>query len=206
MSLLHQNPSEEMDDAARGEELTKGTSHVVVATIVAAVLVTIAIAVYVIAGQKPPAATGEILQVWAHPMHTQTSGFDANGAAIARQSFDQVLVFVRVRLRNQSQHVISLRQIAANTTLADGVHTSYAASANDYNRLFLAYPEMLPLKGKALPLDATLQPGQTIEGDAVSSFRIGKPQWDARKNLNFTFAFQYLPSLQLAPRSAVIER
>ena len=67
MSLLHQDSPEEIDDAALGEELTKGTSHVVVATVIAAVVVTIAIAIYVLAGQKPPAATGEIVQVWAHP-------------------------------------------------------------------------------------------------------------------------------------------
>lgn len=195
-----------MDDAARGEELTKGTSHVVVATIIATVVVTIIIAVYVIAGQKPPAAAGEIVQVWAHPMHTETSGFDAAGAAMAKEKFDQVLVFVRVKLHNQSKQPIFLHQITTNATLDDGVHTSYAATANDYNRLFIAYPELSALKGTALPLDATLEPGQTIEGDSVSSFRISKQQWDARKDLNFTFAFEYLPSLHLASHSAVIEQ
>ncbi len=73
MSLLHQN-SRDLDDAARGEELTKGTSHVVWAAILATILVTIAIAVYVIAGEKPPAATAAVEQVWAHPMHSESSG------------------------------------------------------------------------------------------------------------------------------------
>ena len=66
MSLLQQD-STGLDDAARGEELTKGTSHVVVAAIVATVVVGIAIAIYVIAGQKPPVATGQIVAIWAHP-------------------------------------------------------------------------------------------------------------------------------------------
>jgi len=35
---------------------------------------------------------------------------------------------------------------------------------------------------------------------------MSKQQWDARKNLSFTFAFQYQPSLVLAPQSAVIEQ
>ena len=44
MSLLHQDSPEEIDDAARGEEFTKGTSHVVWASALATVLVTVAIA------------------------------------------------------------------------------------------------------------------------------------------------------------------
>jgi hypothetical protein len=35
---------------------------------------------------------------------------------------------------------------------------------------------------------------------------MSKQQWDAGKNLNFTFAFQYQPSLVLTPRAAVIVR
>src|ERR1035438_5443785 len=103
MSLLHPESEEEIDDAALGEEFTKGTSHVVVAAIVATVVVAIAVAIYVVAGEKPPVASGEIVQLWAHPSHVETSGFDANGEAMARQSFDQVLVFAHIKLRNQSK-------------------------------------------------------------------------------------------------------
>jgi hypothetical protein len=70
MSLLQKESSDKVDDAALGESFTKGSSHVVWATIAATVLVTIAISIYVIAGQKPPAVTGEIVAVWAHPQHT----------------------------------------------------------------------------------------------------------------------------------------
>jgi hypothetical protein len=102
MSLLHQDTPEEIDDAARGEELTKGSSHLAWTALAAFVLVSIAIAVYFIAGQKPPPLTGDIVAVWAHPQHTETSGLDANGAPMPKDSFDQVLVFTEVRLHNQS--------------------------------------------------------------------------------------------------------
>ena len=131
MSLLHQ---EEKDDAARGEEYTKGTSHVILATVVAAVLVSIAVAAYIFVGEKPPAATGEILEMWAHPMHTVSSGWDANGAAIPKEEIDQVLLFTHVRLRNQSKQPIFLHQIVSNATLADGIHSSYAATPTDFER------------------------------------------------------------------------
>jgi hypothetical protein len=206
MSLLHQEASEELDDAARGEELTKGTSHVVVASVIATVVVTILIAIYVIAGQKPPLASGEILSVWAHPQHTETSGFDANGEPMAKQSFDQVMVFVQVRLHNQSRQPLFLNNILTNATLADGIHTSYAATASDYDRIFLAYPDIPVPHGKALPLELTLDPGQTVEGTFVSAFRVSKEQWDARKNMNFIFAFRYEPNLVLASPASIIEQ
>jgi len=205
MSLLQQE-SPEIDDAARGEEFTKGSSHVIWASIAATVLVTILIAAYVIAGQKPPAATGEIVGVWAHPIHNETSGVDANGAPMPKETFDQVLVFTRVRLHNQSSQPLFLHQMLTNATLDDGIHSSYAAIPADYERAFAAYPELAPLHGQALRPETTINPGQTVEGDIVSAFRLTKQQWDARKNLNFTFALRYQPNLVLAPHTAVIEQ
>ena len=46
MSLLRQQPQEEIDDAALGEEYTKGSSHLVLASIIAAVLVSAAIGIF----------------------------------------------------------------------------------------------------------------------------------------------------------------
>ena len=206
MSLLRQDSSQEIDDAALGEELTRGTSHVVWAALIAGIVVSIIIAIYVIAGQKPPAATGEILAVWAHPQHTETSGVDANGAPMVKESFDQVFVFTQVRLHNQSKQPLFLHQIMANATLDDGIHSSYAASATDYNRIFLAYPDMPAPHGTALPTEAVLDPGQTIEGTFVSAFRLNKQQWDARKSLDYTISFRYQPLLTLTPHAAVIEQ
>jgi hypothetical protein len=206
MSLLHQNPSEEIDDAARGEALTKGTSHVVWASIAAVVVVSAAIAAYFIAGEKPPVATGEIVQVWAHPRHVESSGLDANGAPKATDRFDQVLVIAQIRLHNQSSHPIVLHNILTDVTLADGVHSSYAATRGDYESIFIVYPELADLHGKSLPTELTLDPGQTEEGNIVSAFRMTKEQWDARKQMSFTLGIRYQPSLVLAPHTAVIEK
>lgn len=205
MSLLQQDDTE-LDDAARGESFTKGTSHVVWASVTATILVTVAIAAYVLVGEKPPVVTGEILGVTAHAMHTETSGMDANGAPVPRESFDQVYVFTRVRLHNQSAGPVFLSSILANATLPDGVHSSYAASASDYDRIFVAYPDMPVQHDKALPLDITIDSGQTVEGTAVSAFKLTKQDWDARKDLNYTFAFRYQPSVVLTPRIAVLDR
>jgi hypothetical protein len=205
MSLLRQD-SPKLDDAALGEEFTKGSSHVVWASIAAAIVVTIGIALYVIAGQKPPIATGEIEQVWVHPQHTETSGFDANGAPMPVEAYDQVYVFVLVKLHNQSQQPLFLHSITTDATLDDGIHSSYAATASDYDRVFVAYPSMPVPHGKALSPQSTIDPGQTVEGTFVSAFRLTKQQWDARKSLDFTFAIQYQPSLKLTPHAPLTDR
>jgi hypothetical protein len=205
MSLLRQDSSQ-LDDAALGEELTKGSSHVLWASLIAVVVVTAAIAVYVITGQKPPAATGDIEQVWVHPQHTETSGFDANGAPMPKETADQVYVFALVKLHNQSDKPLFLHNILANVTLEDGIHSSYAATASDYDRVFLAYPNMPVPHGKALSPQSTIDPGQSAEGTVVSAFRLTKAQWDARKSLNFTFGIQYQPDLVLAPHSPITDQ
>jgi len=205
MSLLHQENQPELDDAARGESLTRGTSHVVWASIAATVIVSVAIALYIIAGQKPPVATGEVVSVWAHPMHTVTPAFDAGGAPVPQDSFDQVLVFTRVRLHNQSKGPLFLHQILTNLTLADGIHSSYAAETSQYDRVFLAYPDLAAWHESSLSPELTLEPGQSTEGTFVSAFRLSKEQWDARKGLNYSFSFRYQPVVTLTPKVAVTE-
>jgi hypothetical protein len=206
MSLLQQD-STERDDAARGEELTRGTSHVVWAAIAATIVVSTAIAIYVIAGQKPPVATGEIDAIWAHPQHTDTSGLDANGAAMPKESVDQVMVFAEVKLHNQTDHPLFLFNVLTNVTLPDGIHSSYAANRADYDRIFIAYPNIPVPHGQPIsPFDTTLDPGQTVEGTFVSAFMMTKQEWDSRKKLDFTFSFRYQPNLVLTPRVAIIEQ
>jgi len=206
MSLLHRDSEGITTDAPHGEELTKGSSHLLWTTIIAAVVVTIAIGLFVKLGEKKPVASGEIVQVWAHPRHLQTSGYDANGAPIPKEQYDQVLVIAHVKIRNQSKLPLFLHQILTNATLGDGIHSSYAAYPGDYDRVFIAYPELASLHGKGLSPETTFEPGQTQEGNIVSAFRLTKPEWDARKELSFTFNFRYQPAVVLKPAVAVIEQ
>ena len=204
MSLLHQ---EERDDAARGEELTRGTSHVVIAAIVACLVVSIAIAIYVIANQKPPFATGQITAIWAHPQHTETSGLDANGMPMPKQVADQVMVFTTVSLTNKTDHPLFLGNVTTNVTLDDGIHSAYAANKGDYDRIFVAYPNIpVPHLTPISPLNTTIDPGQTLEGTIVSAFMMTQQQWDARKKLDYTFAFRYQPALAVTPHVPITER
>jgi hypothetical protein len=220
MSLLHQDSTEEIDDAARGEELTKGTSHVVVAGIIATVVVAIVVTVFVVVGEKPPVASGEIVQVWAHPSSVVTSGFDANGEAMAKESYAQVLLFAHVKVRNQSNFPIFLEDVLANVRLPDGELSVSQGDVAQYQQALLAYPELSAVRGNPLSPRTMLSPGQSLDGIVFWVFRGNKQQWDARTDwkpdsshrdpgskfgLNFTFSFQYQHSLVLTPHTPVIE-
>lgn len=205
MSLLQQN-SQEQDDAARGEEFTKGSSNVYLAGGIAVVVVSIAIFLYVKLGEKPMPATGEVTNLSAHLMHRETAGLDAAGAPMAQDKFDQILVFGHAKLHNRSKQPLFMHEISTNVTLDDGVHESSAAPATDYERLFKVYPELSALHGSPLATELTLEPGQTAEGDFVTSFRMTKPEWDARKGLDFSFVFRYQPLLKVTPTGQVTER
>ena len=155
MSLLHQESQEEIDDAALGEEFTKGSSHVVLASVIATVLVTVVVAIVVLASHKPPVASGEIVQVWDYPEHGETSGIDANGDAMAKESFDQVLLFAHVKLHNQSKVPLILQDVLANVRLADGVPLSVSAgSVAQFEEAFLAFPADKTAMGRAQGLAA----------------------------------------------------
>jgi hypothetical protein len=206
MSLLHQESPQDIDDAARGEEFTRGTTHVVWAGAIAALLVTVALALYVLSTQKPPVVSGEIVQVWARPNHVVTSGLDANGESVAKQSFDQVLVFARVKLRNQSKSPLILEDVLANLSQTDGILSVSAGSSGQYEEVFLAYPELAALHSTPLSPHATLDPGQSMEGSVFWILRMSRQEWDARRDLNFTFRFQYQANLVLAPHTAVMEQ
>jgi hypothetical protein len=86
------------------------------------------------------------------------------------------------------------------------VDTSFAATAAQYERIFLAYPSMAQWHSLPLSTELTLEPGQTAEGTFVSSFRMTKDQWDARKALDFSFAFRYQPEVKVTATGAVIDR
>lgn len=203
MSLLQQNSSAP-DDAARGESFTKGTSYLIWASIAAVLVVSAAIAVYVIMGQKPPACTGEITRVTVHFHHQESLGEDAAGAPMPKENLEQALVFTHVKLHNRGKIPLFLLQIMANATLDDGIHTSYAANAIGYERLFVAYPELGALHGHPISLDSTIPPGGTLEGDFICSFQATEQQWNARKDLDFGFSFRYQPLLKLKPGTPVL--
>jgi hypothetical protein len=203
MSLLDQESAGKIDGAAPGEEYTKGSSHLIWASLIAALVVSAAIVAYVLLGEKPPVATGEIVQVWACPQHVETSGFDANGASMDKESFNRVLLFAHVKLHNRSDNPIFLEDILANTKLGDGTLSVSAGSPAQFEEVFVAYPKLAALHSGVLAPRTVIAPGQSLDGTAFWTIRRSKQEWETRQGLDFTFKFQYQPSLRLTPGTAV---
>lgn len=208
MSLLQINndPVHEHDASSDGEDLAKGSSYLVLTTIVAFVVVSVGITAFLLANRKPPVAVGEIVQVWAHGVHTLSTPHDANGVSGPTEQFDQVLVFASIRVRNQSDQPIVLKDFFTNATFDDGEHSSSAAGAVDFDRIFIAYPELAGLHGKPLLRETIVAPGQVADGMMVSSFHVTKAQWAAKKDLSLTVQFKYHPDLVLVPEGPITEQ
>ena len=203
MSLLHPNSpdsaSDANDDAARGQDYSRGSGHLIVAGLIATAAVSVGIWMFFLWGQKPPAVTGQVLAVAIQPVHTQSSGVDANGDKMAVDTYDQLMVFYRVRLHNQSKDPVYLLNATANATFASGIQSNYALKPAEYERIFHAYPKLPVAHDKGLAIDTWIEPGQTIEGSFVSIYNMTRQQWDANLGVDFTLGMRYQPNLVLAP-------
>jgi hypothetical protein len=207
MSLLQiqNDPVHEHDASSEGEDLAKGSSYLIWTSLAAFVVVTAGLVGFWFAIHKPPVAAGEVTQVWAHEVHTLSAPVDANGVRAASEQFDQVLVMAELRIRNQSKQPIVLKELLTNATFDDGLHSSYAAGAIDYDRIFIAYPELKSLHAKNLIRDTVIQPGEVLDGMMISSFHVTKAQWDGHKDLNFTVQLHFHPDLVLTPKGPISE-
>ena len=206
MSFLQKDSQDSAGLSSQGEELTKGSSHLVLTAIVAAILVTAAVFLFVKFGEKPPAATGELLEVWAHPRHVDTKGYDANGAPIPVEHIDQVLIFAHVRIHNQSKGPLQFEDALANVTLNDGIHSISAGTKSQYEQVFIAYPEIASFKQTSFSPTQLIQPGETVEGTVLWGAQMTKKDWEARKALDFAFRIQFQPLLKLTPTAAITEK
>ena len=208
MSLLQisNDPHHEHDASSEGKDLAAGSSYLLWTTITAVILVSVGIAVFLWVNHKPPVAAGEVTQVSAHAVHSLAAGIAGNGVPMSAEPSDQVLVFASVRVRNQSDQPIVLKELMANATFGDGIHSSYAAGAADFDRIFVAYPELAGLRGKPLLRETVVPAGQTIDGMIISSFRATKEFWATKKDLNFTVEFKMHPDLVLTPAGPIVEQ
>ena len=198
MSLLDsENSSSARDQAPRGMLLS-----ILAAT---AVLLVVILLLWWHAHQPPP-LVGRVTQLWIHPMHTVLQRKDANGVEQMPEAFDQVLVLAQIHLQNKSRQPVILKQLLTNLTLPDGLDSSYAATPTDYDRVFVAYPELAGLRTHPLHSDTVLQPGSSLDGMILSSFQLTAERWKQQRGMNFEIDLKMHPALILTPAVAPILR
>ena len=176
-----------------------GGGHPLLKVAAAALIVVLAIGAYVYFDEKPPPVAGEILHLTAYPIHRESKArlFGAPSTATVDSTFDQIIVIADLRLHNQSQGPVFLSDMSALLKLPTEEDRSLAAIASDYNRVFIGYPELAPMKQQPLLRDITIPAGATAEGQLVFNYPITKEQWDQRQSLDITISLLHQKDLVL---------
>ena len=171
------------------------------------VLVVVAIGAYVWINNKPPVHAGQVISVNTYTIHRELSTGPVNkssseGVAGQPDVYDQMIVLVDVRIKNQTDIPLFLHDMWGVAHLSDEDQRSLAASGSDFAKVFVAYPDLKSLQKNPLPRDLTLAPGQQVEGMVIYNYPISKAQWDSRigMDLTFTFLHQKPLVLQVAPK------
>ncbi len=173
------------------------------------VLVVLAIGAYVWINNKPPVHSGQVLSVDVYPIHRELTTGPLNGSRTdglqgQPDIYDQLIVLANVRIKNQTDIPLFLHDMWAVVHLPNGEdERSLAASSRDFDKAFIAYPDLKPLRKDPLPHDLTLAPGQQIEGMVIYNFPISKAQWDSRQDLEMRFSFLHQKSLVLDAANSV---
>ena len=167
--------------------------------LIAAIVISLAIAIFVYFVRRPPVAAGQILNLNYYPVHSTVNGGAGDaGMAGGNQSFDQLVILAKVQVHNQTNIPLFLEDIAANVTMPDGsTESGIAAGARDFDRVFQAFPALNSLRSAPFDRSATLQPGQSTEGLAIFSFPFTRQQWDSRKSGAIVISFAHQKDLAI---------
>jgi hypothetical protein len=168
--------------------------------VIAFVVVSIAIGLYVWIGQKPPVAGGDILTMNLYPVHTliNNGGGGDNGMAGTAEYYDQLLILAKIKVRNQTDIPLFMQDISAAIKLPDGSEqVNVTASDKDMDRVFQAYPTLSYLRAASIPRDTTLTPGQSVQGLAIFNFPITKEQWDTLQTAKVVVSFMHQKNLEI---------
>jgi hypothetical protein len=167
--------------------------------IIAAIVVSIALGLYVYLGQKPPVAAGEILTMNLYPVHALVNnGGGAEGMPGQGEYYDQLLILAKIRIRNQTDIPLFLQDISATIKLPDGSEqVNVTASDKDMDRVFQAYPSLSYLRADSIRRDVTLTPGQSVQGLTIFNFPITKEQWDTLQSAKVVVSFMHQKNLEL---------
>jgi hypothetical protein len=167
--------------------------------IIAAIVVSIALGLYVYLGQKPPVAAGEILTMNLYPVHALVNnGGGAEGMPGQGEYYDQLLILAKIRIRNQTDIPLFLQDISATIKLPDGSEqVNVTVSDKDMDRVFQAYPSLSYLRADSIRRDVTLTPGQSVQGLTIFNFPITKEQWDTLQSAKVVVSFMHQKNLEL---------
>ncbi len=95
------------------------------------------------------------------------------------------MVLLQVTLRNVGSKTLYIKAIKADLK-TDQELSDDAASPSDYDRYFMAYPDLKEHSTQPLVAEMKIAPGAEQKGTVLVSFPVTKEQFDARKDLDVT--------------------
>jgi len=164
----------------------------------AIVIPVVAVAAYVFFARVPTPYSGQILSVNVYPIHQDLSQpSTVQGVGGQNETYDQVLILADIRIQAISKVPLFLRDMWANVNLPTETDRATAVSASDFDKVFIAYPELRQFQKPPLKRDMTLQPGQQAEGMVIFSYQMNKATWDARTGTDISLDFIHQKPLVL---------
>jgi len=160
-------------------------------TIFAAIIIVAAgTAAYVYFGRVPTPYTSQVLSVNIYPIHRDLSQPSTTGGIGGQNEvFDEILVLADVRITNVAKIPLYLHDMWVVTNFPDESDRSTAASTSDFEKVFIAYPDLKQYEKAPLLRDITIQPGQQVEGMLVFNYQMNKAKWDTRTGMDITLDF-----------------
>ena len=151
--------TEEFDSAKR---TLPPAAPVVIALVVVAIVIGILAYVF----RAKPVAQGGIDAVYfSHPA-----------------GLDNARVLLNVTFRNVTDKMLYVKSISAKLDTGQE-YTDDAASPSDYDRYFMAYPDLKEHAIQPLVVETKIAPGAEQKGSVVVSFPVTQEQFVARKEL-----------------------
>ena len=169
--------------------------------LLALLITSAALWVYIRFEHQPPAATGEIARMAIYPVQARIQGSAAGTPGMAGQdeTYNQILVLAHVQLHNENATPLTIDDDWGIVTLPDGdPRRSLGASGADFDKVFLAYPQLGPLRMDPLRRNTQIPPHQSLDGLLIFSYPLTRQQWDSRKSMAVTISFANAKELVLA--------
>jgi hypothetical protein len=174
------------------------SSRAVLIVFAAIVIAVGSVAAYMWINRVPTPYTGQVLSVNVYPIHQDLSQKSTTqGLGGQNDTYDEIIVLADVRIQNVAKIPLFLQDMWAIANLPDESDRSTAASASDFDKVFLAYPNLQQFKKAPLARDLTLQPGQQVEGQMIFNYQMPQQKWDTRTGMDINISFLHHPSLVL---------
>ena len=180
-------------------EQANSAKRALVIVLIATVIVVVTIAAYVYIDEKPPVAVGKIVKLDVTPIHTEMKvGAGGQGVQGGTDTYDNLLILAQVQIRNQANIPLFLHDMWSDLTTYNGEEVrSLAANTNDFQSVFIAYPQLASQKQDPLLRDITLQPGQSVQGLVIFHYPMTQDEWYGRKGFQAVISFRHQKNLIL---------